>query len=49
MADSRLRPGSLALANDTRYCAEFVNKMREAAASYISIPLAGDLEMAMRL
>jgi predicted O-methyltransferase YrrM len=49
MVDSRLRPGSLVLADDARYCAEFVNKMREAAASYISIPLAGDLEMAMRL
>jgi len=49
MVESRLRPGSLVLADDARYCAEFVNKMRVAAASYISIPLAGDLEMAMRL
>lgn len=49
LVESRLHPGSLVLADDARYCAEFVNKMREAAASYISIPLAGDLEMAMRL
>jgi predicted O-methyltransferase YrrM len=49
MVESRLHTGSLVLADDARYCAEFVNKMREAAASYISIPLAGDLEMAMRL
>jgi predicted O-methyltransferase YrrM len=49
LVESRLHPGSLVLADDARFCAEFVNKMREAAASYISIPLAGDLEMAMRL
>jgi predicted O-methyltransferase YrrM len=49
MVESRLHTGSLVLTDDARYCAEFVNKMRKAAASYISIPLAGDLEMAMRL
>jgi len=49
LAESRLRPGSLVLADDARYCAEFVNKMRASAGSYVSVPLAGDLEMAMRL
>ena len=49
LAESRLRPGSLVLADDARYCAEFVNKMRASAGSYVSVPLAGDLEMTMRL
>ena len=49
LAESRLRPGSLVLADDARYCAEFVNKMRASAGCYVSVPLAGDLEMAMRL
>jgi predicted O-methyltransferase YrrM len=49
LAEPRLRPGSLVLADDARYCAEFVNRMRGAADSYVSVPLAGDLEMAMRL
>jgi DNA replicative helicase MCM subunit Mcm2 (Cdc46/Mcm family) len=47
--ESRLRPGALVLADDARYCADFVNKMRASASSYVSVPLAGDLEMAMRL
>lgn len=49
LVESRLRPGSLVLADDARYCAEFVNRMRMATDSYVSVPLAGDLEMAMRL
>jgi predicted O-methyltransferase YrrM len=49
LVESRLRPGSLVLADDARYCAEFVSKMRVAADIYVSVPLAGDLEMAMRL
>lgn len=49
LVESRLHPGSLVLADDARYCADFVNRMRGAADSYISVPLAGDLEMAMRL
>jgi predicted O-methyltransferase YrrM len=49
LVESRLRPGTLVLADDARYCAEFVNRMRAAADSYVSVPLAGDLEIAMRL
>jgi hypothetical protein len=45
----RLRPGSLVLADDARYCAEFVSHMRTDASRYVSVPLAGDLEMSMRL
>jgi predicted O-methyltransferase YrrM len=44
-----LRPGSLVLADDARYCEEFVNQMRSNAGQYLSVPLAGDLEISMRL
>jgi predicted O-methyltransferase YrrM len=44
-----LRPGSLVLADDARHCPEFVSRMRSDANRYVSVPLAGDLEMSMRL
>ena len=47
--ETRLRPGTLLLADDARYCAEFVSRMRADTDRYISVPLAGDLEMSMRL
>ena len=49
LVESRMRPGSLVLADDARFCAEFVNRMRAATDRYLSAPLAGDLELAMRL
>ena len=47
--EARLRPGTLVLADDARYCAEFVSQMRSDANRYVSVPLAGDLEMSMQL
>jgi len=47
--ESCLRPGSLVLADDARYCAEFVSHIRSDVNHYVSVPLAGDLEMSMRL
>jgi predicted O-methyltransferase YrrM len=44
-----LRPGSLVLADDARYCAEFIDRMRARPDQYLSVPLAGDLEISMRL
>ncbi len=44
-----LRPGSLVLADDARHCPDFVSHMRSNANRYVSVPLAGDLEMSMRL
>jgi len=42
--ETHLRPGSLVLADDARYCAEFVSHMRTDVNGYVSVPLAGDLE-----
>jgi len=47
--EARLRPGSLVLADDARLCQEFVTRMRSDAGRYMSVPLAGDLEISMRL
>jgi len=44
-----LRPGSLVLADDAHHCEEFVKQVRSDANRYLSAPLAGDLEMSMRL
>jgi len=44
-----LRPGSLVLADDARLCQGFVSQMRCDTNRYLSVPLAGDLEVSMRL
>jgi predicted O-methyltransferase YrrM len=49
LVESRLRPGSLLIADDTHRCPEFVSRMRSNADKYLSVPLTGDLEMSMRL
>ena len=47
--ERRLRPGSLVLADDANLSPEFVNRMRANPSLYLSAPLAGDLELSMRL
>ena len=47
--EARLHPGSLVLADDARHCPEFVDRMRSNTSAYLSVPLAGDLEISMRL
>lgn len=47
--EARLRPGSLVLADDARLSQEFVERMRSDTERYMSVPLAGDLEISMRL
>ena len=47
--EGRLRPGSLVLADDARLCQEFVSQMRSKTKRYLSVPMAGDLEVSMRL
>ena len=47
--ESRLKPGTLVLADDACHCPEFVSWMRSDANRYLPVPLPGDLEMSMRL
>lgn len=49
LVEGRLRPGSAVLADDANHCQEFVRRMRSAPHQYMSVPLAGDLEISMRL
>jgi predicted O-methyltransferase YrrM len=49
LVEARLRPGSLVLADDSHRCPEFVSRMRADAHHYLSVPLASDVEMSMRL
>jgi predicted O-methyltransferase YrrM len=44
-----LRPGSFVLADDARFCKEFIQQMRSDTNRYLSVPLADDLEISMRL
>ncbi len=47
--EASLRPGSLVLADDAHHCPEFVSQVRSDEGRYLSVPLAGDLEMSMRM
>jgi predicted O-methyltransferase YrrM len=47
--EKRLLPGSLVLADDANLSPEFVSRMRANPSLYLSAPLAGDLELTMRL
>jgi predicted O-methyltransferase YrrM len=49
LIETHLCPGSLVLADDSHRCQEFVNWMRSDVHGYLSVPLAGDLEISMRL
>jgi predicted O-methyltransferase YrrM len=45
----RLHPGSLVIADDTHRCPEYVQSIRAETRTYLSVPLAGDVELSMRL
>ena len=49
LLEGHLRPGSLVLADDARLSSDFVSLIRSDTQRYLSVPLAGDLEMSMRL
>ena len=47
--DQRLHPGSLVIADDTHRCPDYLQTVRTEAHKYLSVPLAGDVELSMRL
>lgn len=49
LTEPSLRPASLILADDAQHCPEFVTHMRSEKNRYLSVPMAGDLEVSMRL
>jgi predicted O-methyltransferase YrrM len=49
LVESRLRPGSLVLADDAHHCPDYLRHIRADKQRYLSIPLFGDVELSMRL
>jgi len=48
LLESRLRPGSLVVADNTDYCLDYVERVR-FSGTYMSVPFAEDIELSMRL
>jgi predicted O-methyltransferase YrrM len=48
LLESRLRPGTLVVADNADYCPDYLARVRAPANGYISTPFADDVEMSMR-
>jgi predicted O-methyltransferase YrrM len=44
-----LREGALIVADNANWCAEYLTRVRTPAAGYLSVPVAGDVELSMKL
>jgi predicted O-methyltransferase YrrM len=49
LAESRLRPGALVIADDADDSPDYLARVRSSVAGYMSTPLAGGVELSMRL
>ncbi len=49
LVESRLGPGALIVADNADYCPEYLERVRSPAGGYMSMPLAEDVELSMRL
>lgn len=49
LLESRLRPGALIVADNADHCPEYLARVRDPAAGYLSTPFAEDVELSMRL
>jgi hypothetical protein len=47
--EGSLRPGSLVIADDMHHCPDYVRRVRSDAHKYMSVPLAGNVELTMRV
>jgi predicted O-methyltransferase YrrM len=48
LLEPRLRAGALVLADNADWSPEYVGRVREPASGYVSVPLAGDVELSMK-
>jgi predicted O-methyltransferase YrrM len=48
LAESRLRPGALIIADNADYSPDYLECVRSPAGGYMSVPFAGDVELSMR-
>ena len=49
LVESRLRPGALVLADDAEHSPEYLNRVRDIANGYMSVPCLEGVELSMRL
>ncbi len=49
LAEGRLRPGALVIADDAGYYPEYLDHVRSPAGGYLSTPFGDDIELSMRL
>jgi predicted O-methyltransferase YrrM len=49
LVESRLRPGSLVIADDAEFNPEYLANVRAPGSGYTSIPIASGVELSMRL
>ncbi|ALA18665.1 MULTISPECIES: O-methyltransferase [Chelatococcus] len=49
LVEGRLGPGALIVADNADYCPEYLERVRSPAGGYMSMPLAEDVELSMRL
>jgi len=49
LLEPRLRPGSLVLADNADWSPDYLARVRDAAGGYLSVSLAEDVELTMRL
>jgi len=49
LVESRLRSGSLIIADNAEYCPDYLAHVREPANGYLSTPFAEDVELSMRI
>lgn len=45
----RLRAGALIVADNADFCPPYLERVRSAGSSYLSVPFAGDIELSIRL
>jgi predicted O-methyltransferase YrrM len=49
LLESRLREGTLIVADNANWCSDYLAYIRTPASGYLSVPFAGDVELSMKL
>lgn len=49
LLESRLRPGSMVVADNADYSPEYLARVRAAEGGYLSVPFGPDVEVSLRL
>ncbi|HEY6925515.1 MAG TPA: class I SAM-dependent methyltransferase [Steroidobacteraceae bacterium] len=49
LLEPRLRPGALVVADNADQCPDYLARVRDSGSGYVSVPLAGDVELSVRV